>query len=195
MRYELLVMPEEKYLFVKEKDMLSEIIGKEITDIYTVGFVDVEKGQAEYYPDLRWVYFEFEDVYVEFESIKQYSRLKMQKVDEVRYLFETDEDMMRARSSIRDIVLVDSFLVGNEVKRVELKGGGEEECCAAKIILENEHFIFLDPSFLHGIGMGGREQEDMWEENPTDVYRQMLEDRIINKSEYNKLIHNNWYKD
>lgn len=29
----------------------------------------------------------------------------------------------------------------------------------------------------------------------TDVYRQMLEDGVINKSEYNKLIHNKWYKD
>lgn len=30
-------------------------------------------------------------------------------------------------------------------------------------------------------------------EVPTDVYKQMLDDRLITKTDYNKLIKNNWY--
>ena len=55
--------------------MLSTVIGKRLTDIYTVGFIYLEEEQSEYTPDLRWIYFEFEDILLEFESIEQYSRL------------------------------------------------------------------------------------------------------------------------
>ena len=47
--------------------MLSKIIGKQLTDIYTVGFVYLFEEKREYTPDLRWIYFEFEDILLEFE--------------------------------------------------------------------------------------------------------------------------------
>lgn len=141
--------------------MISTIIGKQLTDIYIVGFIYLEGGQSEFTPDLRWIYFEFEDILLEFESI-EYSRLKIEKVLDVRYQFECDEDMIKVKSSIIEFVLVSSMLVNNIVKDIEFKDGTEKDCSAAKIILENGQIIFVDPSFPYGIGVGGREQEKYW---------------------------------
>jgi hypothetical protein len=142
--------------------MLSTVIGKRLTDIYTVGFIYLEEEQSEYTPDLRWIYFEFEDILLEFESIEQYSRLSMEKVTEVRYQFECDEDMIKVKSSIIEFILVSSMLANNIVKDIELIDGTQKNCAAAKIVLENGQIIFIDPSFLHGIGVGGKEQEEYW---------------------------------
>ncbi len=139
--------------------MLSTIIGKKITDIYTVGFIYLEEGQNEFTPDLRWMYFEFEDILIEFESFKQYSRLKMEKVLDVRYRFECDEDMIKVKSSVKELVLVSSILADNIVKDIEFQDGTEKNCAAVKIVLENGQIIFIDPGFPYGIGVGGKEQE------------------------------------
>ncbi len=142
--------------------MLSKIIGKKLTDIYTVGFVYLWEKPKEFTPDLRWLYFEFEDLLVEFESFEQYSRLRMKQVSEVQYPFESDEDMVKVRSSIIELVLVSSWLTGNVVQNIELLDGTQENCAAAKITLENGQIVFIDPCFLHGIGVGGKEQEAYW---------------------------------
>lgn len=140
--------------------MLSSIIGKKLTDIYTVGFMYLWEEPREYSPDLRWLYFEFGDTLIEFESIEQYSRIKIEEVADVRYLFETDEDMIKLKSSVKEIVLVSSIRSNNVVKSIELKDGTEENCDAVKIMLENGQVIFLDPAFPYGIGMGGTQQEE-----------------------------------
>ena len=141
--------------------MLSAIIGKKLTDIYTVGFIYLEE-KPEFTPDLRWMYFEFEDILIEFESFEQYSRLRIKKVLDVRYCFEYDEDMIKVKSSVREFVLISSLLANNIVKGIELIDGTEENCAAAKIVLENGQTIFIDPSFPYGIGVGGKEQEEYW---------------------------------
>ena len=86
--------------------MVSSIIGKQLTDIYTVGFVYLFEEQREFTPDLRWIYLEFEDILLEFESIEQYSRLKIEKVSDIRYQFESDEDMIKVKSSINSNVTI-----------------------------------------------------------------------------------------
>ena len=50
------------YKCSKGGKMLSSIIGKQLTDIYTVGFVYLFEEQREFTPDLRWIYLEFEQV-------------------------------------------------------------------------------------------------------------------------------------
>lgn len=143
-------------------EMLSLLIGKRLTDIYIIGFIYLEKGENDFIPDLRWMYFEFEDVLVEFESFDQYSRLKVERVSNVRYQFEYDEDMIKVKSSVKDLVLVSSILAGNIVKNIEIIDGTERNCAAVKIVLETEQIIFIDPSFPYGIGVGGQKQEEYW---------------------------------
>ena len=126
--------------------MLSSIIGKKLTDIYVVGFIYLEEKQSEFIPDLRWVYFEFEEMLVEFESFDQYNRLRMERVSDVQYRFETDEDMITVKSSVKDLVLVSSILANSIVKDIELRDGTERNCAAAKIVLENGQIIFIDPN-------------------------------------------------
>lgn len=137
-------------------------MGKKLTDIYVVGFIYLEEGENEFVPDLRWMYFEFEEILVEFESIAQYSRLKMERVSDIRYRFEHDEDMVKVKSSVKDLVLVSSILSNNIVKKIEMIDGTERNCAAAKIVLENGQIIFIDPSFPYGIGVGGKKQEEYW---------------------------------
>ncbi len=101
----------------------------------------------------------------EFESIEQYSRLRVKRVVDIRYPFEQDEDMIRVRSSVKELVLVSSVLLGNIVRETELKDGTENNCAAAKIVLENGQILFIDPGFPYGIGIGGKEQEEYWQFN------------------------------
>lgn len=140
-------------------NILDAMIGKEIIDIYTVGFVDIDGGCAEYYPRLEWVYFEFEDMIVEFEAFNWDNCLGIQEVEGVRYLFESVDDMVFAKSSVKDIILVDSMRRGNVVREVELKSEAEKGGYAVKMVLENGQVIFIDNAFLHGLGIGGCEQE------------------------------------
>lgn len=87
----------------------------------------------------------------------------MEKVSDVRYQFEYDEDMIKVKSSVKELVLVSSILANNIVKDIELKDGTEKNCAAAKIVLENGQIIFVDPGFPYGIGVGGKEQEQYWD--------------------------------
>ena len=146
--------------------MTKKILGKKLIDIYLVGFVDIENGVAEFYPDYRWIYFEFENLIIEFEATIENGHLKILEVDELRYMFDMDEDMYKAKSSIAETILVSSFLQNNIVEKVEfgnmIEKDGFIQCDFAEIHLKNNQVIFLDPTFHYGIGIGGKEQKEYW---------------------------------
>jgi len=152
-----------------------------IEDIYLTGFVDIEDGIAQFYHDLRFIYFEVNSKYIEFESINQFSKLRLKIVDSVEYNFEIDEDMMKAKSSVSEIILSDTMANGNNINSIifyNLEEREEEEliCDAVEIKLVNGQVIFLDPSYYFGINIGGKEQKEMWKinlketENITETY-------------------------
>ena len=58
---------------------------KNIDDIYLTGFVDIEDGIAQFYHDLRFVYLELDDKYLRFESIEQFSRLRISIVNAINF--------------------------------------------------------------------------------------------------------------
>ena len=64
----------------------------EITDIILVGFVDVEKGIYEFYPNLKYLYIEMATKYVALESVNQYSLLKFCIKDDLCFEYEIDKD-------------------------------------------------------------------------------------------------------
>lgn len=139
-----------------------------IEDIYLTGFIDIEDGVAQFYHDLRFVYFEINTKYIEFESINQFSKLKLKVVDSVKYNFEIDEDMMRAKSSVSEIILSDTMANGNDIDNIifyNLEDQEELLCDAIEIKLVNGQVIFLDPSYYFGINIGGKEQKQMWKIN------------------------------
>ena len=127
-----------------------------IEDIYLTGFIDIEDGGAQFYHDLRFVYFEINTKYIEFESINQFSKLKLKVVDSVKYNFEIDEDMMRAKSSVSEIILSDTMANGNDIDNIifyNLEDQEELLCDAIEIKLVNGQVIFLDPSYYFGINI------------------------------------------
>lgn len=113
-------------------EVLSSLVGKKLTDVYIVGFMYLEEGPNEFIPDFRWIYFEFEETLVEFESFNQFSRLRMEKVPDVRYRFEDDEDMIKVKSSVKELVLISTMLADSTVRDIEIRDGTEEDCAAAK---------------------------------------------------------------
>lgn len=141
----------------------------DIEDIYLTGFVDIEDGIAQFYPDLRFMYFEINSKFIEFESINQYSKLRIKLENSVNHKFEIDEDMMKGKSSVSEIVLNQDGAIGNCIDIIKFYNLEEKEeeliCDAIEMKLKNEQVIFLDPSFYFGINIGGCEQKEIWKVN------------------------------
>ncbi len=149
------------------------LINHTLDDIYLTGFVDIdEDGTAEFHSMMRFLYFEFGDQLIEFETIDQYSRLRITMVDSVRHEFETDESVILAKSSIDEVVLIDTMSAGNKIANLCFYNfevsEGELLCDALHMKLVNGQDLFLDPSFYFGINIGGLEQKHFWEENLID---------------------------
>lgn len=151
------------------KDFIEMIKDKEIENIYLAGFIDIEEGIVQFYPDLRYLYFEFESAFIEFESIEQFSKLKINIVELVMHKFEIDEDMTKGITNISEIILNDNMSAGNKITRVNIFNLDKAEdiftCDALEIELENGQKIFLDPSYYFGINIGGEKQKEIWNSN------------------------------
>lgn len=152
--------------------MLEELIrivkDKKIDDIYLTGFVDIEDGIAQFHHDLRFVYLELDDKYLKFESFEQSSRLRISIVDSINFDYEVDEDMVRAKSSVSEIVSNDTMAFGNDTGEIifyNLEQKIDLICDAIELKLVNGQVIFLDPSYYFGINIGGKEQKEKWKLN------------------------------
>lgn len=148
----------------------SDLKENPLQDIITVGFTDVEEGVIKYYPDLQWLYFKFEECTIEFRSVEQYSKLQVRFIDEINTQLDIDEDMIEGFSSILNLVLTGGEMtMHKDIKKIRFINMMIKEdhiiCDALKIILKNNQMLFLDPSFLHGISIGGIEQETYWKDN------------------------------
>jgi len=111
------------------KPKIKELINtSSLEDVYLTGFIDIEDGIVEFYPDMRFLYFKLGEVFIELQSIEQFSKLQVMITDSVLHKFEIDSDMYPAKSSIDEV-------------------------------------IFVDPSFYYGIGVGGVEQKECWQDN------------------------------
>ena len=150
------------------ENLIKTVKNNNIEDIYLTGFVDIENGIAQFYHDLRFIYFQINSKFVEFESINQFSKLKINIVDSVQLNYEIDEDMIRAKASISEIVLSDTMAKGNDIDNIifyNLEKEDELICDAVEIELVNGQVIFLDPSYYFGINIGGKEQKQLWKIN------------------------------
>lgn len=153
-----------------------------ISRIYLTGFVDIEDGVAQFYPDLRFIYFEVNSSFIEFESIEQYSKLKIKIVNSVNHNFEIDEDMMKGKASVSEIILTQDSAIGNYIDIIKFYNLEKKEdeiiCDAVELILKNKQVIFLDPSFYFGINIGGIEKKEVWKDNLNE--NSIVKEIIIN---------------
>ena len=157
-----------------ENKFFNKIKQEKILDVYVCGLVDIENGIAEFIPMTDDIYFKFDTTIIRFESVEQYSKLKIQYVNQFTYKFE-DEDMYPANSSIGKIVLT-NIMADMMVKSIEIYGAEQTDneliCHAASFLLNTGQEIFIDPGFCDGIGVGGQHQKDTWLRNypNTDSY-------------------------
>ena len=154
--------------------MLDQVINvirsNSFDSIYLTGYLDYEDDEvAQFYSDMRFLYFEFGDKMVEFykyEPVNQASKLRVTVVDSVRHEFDL-EDVVPGKSKINGIIFKNP-LADNRVEKMycfNLKEkDGEFLCDALHIKLCNGQDIFLDPGFL-GINIGGLDVKQVWEDN------------------------------
>lgn len=150
--------------------LLSDFINCPITDIISTGVVSIENGSAEFLPDLRILHFEIAGKFVVFESVEQFSKIRISISDNLCYYDVDDEDMLKSHMSLADIILWDIHDKGNKVSEIYLYNRRSEDndniiCDAVKIKLLNNQTVFLDPGYYFGINIGGNNQERRWFEN------------------------------
>lgn len=140
--------------------MINSIINKEILDIYTVGFALLEDEEIlDYCVDFEYLYIEFDNFLLKFQVDIKTNFFSIEKVNKINYSLHTDEDIIKVKSSIINIVLIDCMLKNNIVKNIEYNYIKNNIYKNIKIILENNQTIFIDSGFLDGLRIGGKEQE------------------------------------
>lgn len=164
--------------------LLSDFINYPITDIISTGIVSIENRSAEFLPDLRILHFEIAGKYVVFESIKQFSEIKISVSEKLRYYDVDDEDMLKSYMSIANIILWDIYDRGNKTAEIYLYDQKSKDnksiiCDAVKINLLNGQTIFLDPKYYFGINIGGSDQEKRWFDNLDKDERKNVQIKII----------------
>ncbi|MCR5609413.1 MAG: hypothetical protein K6G26_10150 [Lachnospiraceae bacterium] len=148
------------------KNILNQLYKNKIEKIYVTGFIDIENGIAEFYPDYTTYYILIKGRYLKLESIEQYSKLKFELVDNISFDFsyEIEDEMYKAVSSVEELILTNSLLAGNNIVKIIFYNLDESKvtCLAMEIILENGQMIFFDPTYVCGICAGGEKQKSVW---------------------------------
>lgn len=141
-----------------------------LNNVYVTGFLSFEEnGSAEFSAMLDFLYFEFGEQIIEFQSVEQNSKLRISMVDKVRYEFDKFEDDVVCKSNVSEIVLTKYDSEDNKVINACFYGLQINEkslvCDALHVKLLNGQDIFIDPTFNFGINVGGLEQKKYWEED------------------------------
>ncbi len=149
------------------ENLEARLRGKALTDVVLTGFVDQDDVPARFHSVLHFLYLELDTLLLEMATLGDSGRMRLTFVDIPRSV-ATEEDMLPAVTSIRQLVLRDTES-DNRIARLRLwdasEVDGELVCAAARLDLANGQSIFIDPSYYFGIVLGGREQQELWEKN------------------------------
>ena len=139
-----------------------------ITDIIKVGFIDLEDDVLEMTIMNDTLFVEFNDTFLKFTSIEQYSKLKIEIVEVVSFDFDMIEDVKPAKVSVSTIILTDT-MADNTIDFLEIYSPTIKDeyiiCDSVSIHLVCKQEIFVDPTFYFGLNVGGAGQKDKWLEN------------------------------
>jgi len=159
-------------------DIRTALWGTELKDIIVTGFVENDEQSVRFHALWRAVYFECNGVLLKMATVGDSGRMRLALVHSVCCEAELDDDMLPASSSVRLQVLrdPDGSNVLTAIRLWNINESLEEiQCAAARLDLINGQRIFVDPSYYFGIRLGGREQEEVWEENWFDPRREDVE--------------------
>ena len=156
-------------------NLLKEILDNyAIEDIYVFGFVENEDGIYKFHQDLRQIYFEVNNNYIEVLSLED-GLLRIKITDKMDYYFKynlIEEDFSVCISSIFNMVTYGEGTIA-KAENIILYNYSEIKdniiCNALEINFMNRDVIFMDPLYIHGIGIGGIEQKNFWLRNHKDT--------------------------
>ncbi|WP_046227060.1 hypothetical protein [Paenibacillus dauci] len=155
---------------------ITEIISKfRLDEIYLTGFVNIEEnGLSEFVANTDYLIFEFGDQLIKIQSIEQYSKISIAKVDTIEIDIDF-EDVIPAKSRISGVIF-DNPMIDHKIVIIELfnleVNNSELICSALKLILSDNQELFIDPSFL-GINIGASKVENQWRRNLPEGYKEI----------------------
>lgn len=142
-----------------------------LSDMYVTGFVDTSDGTYELTAFGDHVYLEFGDGLIELRAMDQGEYLQICFRSELATPYELEDDCHACHFSIAPILLLDP-LADNTIVSCSMFGadtdGQHLRCRALRLRTVGGQVLFFDPSFVHGIGLGGPDQESVWRENLPD---------------------------
>lgn len=135
-------------------------------EIYLIGmFDDVD---SEFVASSSFIYFEFENKFVQLEEIENYSKIKIKIVDSIKPEDVFDDEEIHCKSRIGNIIFMNPLAASNKIKKISFYGleKREDEIITDVLLIKlvNDQDIFIDPSLL-GFTIGGIERKAFWEEN------------------------------
>ncbi len=164
------------------KDFFTLLKGDLITDIQQIGFADIEDGIADMSISHQFLFIEFDSQMLKFESVDQFSKMQIDYVDEIEFEPILDEGLINAKNSISEIVLNDT-LADNKVISIDLFGIEKSEKLlrlqAITFHLVDGQEIFLDPTYIFGINIGGEKLRKKWQENLIYLSKPVPEKRTV----------------
>ncbi|MBL1230959.1 hypothetical protein IW492_17165 [Enterococcus sp. BWB1-3] len=137
-----------------------------IRDIYVTGYLyEDEEGINEFSPTMDYVYFKFDDCFIEIHTLNQEIKFELKVVHLIDYNYEIDEDMTVSKSTVGNLIL--DMETGNNIVSMRLYNSEEHKdsliCEAIELRLKNGQIIFCDALSYDGLNIGGHRKKEIWE--------------------------------
>jgi len=113
----------------------------------------------QFIPDFTLLYLKLDIKYIVFESVNQYSKLKITVADAVSYHKVDDPDFKYINLSLMDFILINGAYASTKINKISIYGakieGDSIICDLAALKLSNAQSFIVDPSNFWGITFAG----------------------------------------
>lgn len=153
---------------------LIDYLGKYITDIFFLGWVDLEESKLHGNLDYFRIYFEFNDELLLLSTDDNCSKLSISSENKIKYDFIPDEKIEKyIKISLIDLIFLDSF---SDIWAKKYKVYYRNNIpVALEIILNNEQFLFIDSFHYTGIKIGESQLKNFFYKNNDNVSVRIFE--------------------
>lgn len=148
---------------------LENLMKSSLNDFILTGVLDVSDEIVQFLPDFTLMYLKLDDKYIAFESVEQYSKLKISVVDSIAYHKIDDPDFKYSFVSLLELLVINGTYSSTKINKIDAYNADEQatyfECDAAKVELTNEQTFFFDPCNFWGLTIGDNTVEKKYESN------------------------------